>query len=139
MKILKAVLFWLASLTWGLPLTLFGAICALVLLVTGHAPHRFHWFIYFEVNGDGWGFEGGPFMVVCKGVSLRLKQHEAGHGLQNIMLGVFMPIISVWSFGRFWYRKWLVWRKKKEPWQLPEYDSIWFEGWATHLGTKYFN
>lgn len=139
MKILKAVLFWLASLTWGLPLTLFGAVCALVFLVTGHAPHRFHWFIYFEVNGDGWGFEGGPFMVVCKGVSLRLKQHEAGHGIQNIMLGVFMPIISVWSLGRFWYRKWLVWRKKKKPWQLPEYDSIWFEGWATRLGTKYFD
>lgn len=139
MKVLKAVLFWLVSLTWGLPLTLFGAICALALLVTGHAPHRFHYFIYFEV-GESWGgFEGGPFMVVCRTATLRTKQHEAGHGLQNIMLGVFMPfIVSIPSMCRYWYREFLVRTGKKLPWQLPEYDSIWFEGWATRLGTKYY-
>lgn len=139
MKILKAIVFWILSLTWGLPLTLFGAICALVLLVGGHRPHRFHYFICFEVNGNGWGFEGGPFIFVCKGTSFRLKQHECGHGVQNIILGVFMPfLVSIPSFIRYWYREIVVRTGKKKYSELPDYDAIWFEGWATRLGTKLY-
>lgn len=139
MKVIKTIGFYLASFTWGLPMTLVGCIVALCLLVTGHKPHRFHWFIYFEVGENWGGFECGCFFVANKGASLSLKQHESGHGLQNIMLGVFMPfVVSIPSAVRYWYREYLVRSGKKASWELPPYDSMWFEGWATSLGTKYF-
>ena len=93
MRVLKAVGFWVASCTWGLLITAAGALVALALLVTGHKPHRFHYLVYFEV-GSGWGgFNLGGFFVVGRDTSLSTKRHESGHGLQNIMLGVFMPFL----------------------------------------------
>lgn len=138
MKALKGILFWVASCTWGVIMTLIGAIVAIVLLVTGHKPHRFHYLIYFEV-GSGWGgVELGAFFVVSRDASLHTKQHESGHGLQNIMLGVFMPfVICIPSAIRYWWRHFQI--KKGRGATLPPYDSIWFEGWATRLGEKYFN
>lgn len=139
MKVIKAIGFYIASFTWGLPMTLVGCIVALCLLITGHKPHRFHYFIYFEVGENWGGFECGCFFVVNKGASLSIKQHESGHGLQNIMLGVFMPfVVSIPSAVRYWYREYLVRSGKKLSWELPPYDSMWFEGWATALGEKYF-
>lgn len=121
-------------------MTLFGALCALALLITGHRPQRFHYFVYFEV-GTGWGgFEAGGFFFVNKNASLHIKQHESGHGLQNIMLGVLMPfIVSIPSCIRYWYREIVVKSGKKKYSDLPDYDSMWFEGWATRLGSKYFD
>lgn len=138
MRVIKGILFWIASCTWGVIMTLIGAFVALALLVTGHKPHRFHYFVYFEI-GEGWGgFELGGFFVVSRGVPLSTKQHEAGHGLQNIMLGVFMPfVVSLPSAIRYWWRRGR--QKRGLGHTLPPYDSIWFEGWATSLGKKYFN
>lgn len=103
MKILKTILFWLISCTWGLPMTLFGAVGALALLITGHRPHRFHHYIYFEV-GESWGgLEAGPFFFTDKNSSYDTRAHEAGHGLQNILLGPLMPfIVSIPSATRYW-------------------------------------
>ena len=70
MKTVKAIMFWLLSLTWGALMTLCGGVVALALLVTGHKPKRFHYLIYFEV-GSGWGgFELGAVFVVNKTPSL---------------------------------------------------------------------
>ncbi len=137
MKVIKGIGFWFVSLTWGLPMTLLGALIALALLMTGHKPKRFHYNIYFEV-GEGWGgMEYGGFFFVNKNPSLHTRQHEAGHGLQNLMLGVFMPfVICIPSAVRYWYREYLVRSGKKRYFELPAYDSIWFEGWATRLGEK---
>lgn len=137
---MKKVLFWLLSWTWGLPLTLLGALVALALLVTGHKPQTFRGFVYFEVGGYGWGgFEMGPFFVVSKDPYLAIKQHEAGHGLQNIVLGPLMPfVVSIPSAVRYWWREYQTRPSGKNFWELPPYDAIWFEGWATALGKKYF-
>lgn len=131
--------FWVLSLTWGLPMTLCGALVAAALVVTGHKPRMFHHLVYFEV-GRGWGgFGCGAFFVVNRGAGLHLKQHEAGHGIQNIILGVFMPfVVSIPSAIRYWYREYLVKSGKKRYSELPSYDSMWFEGWATALGEKHF-
>lgn len=135
MKALKGILFWILSLTWGLPMTLFGTLVAIGMLITGHKPKRFHYFIYFEVGKYWGGFEAGVFFFVSRNATLHTKQHEAGHGLQNIMLGWFMPIvISIPSAIRYWYRRFKQWRG----YLLPPYDSIWFERWATTLGEKHF-
>lgn len=137
---MKCFLFWLASWTWGIVMTLIGAFVAIALILTGHKPHRFHWFIYFEVGEDWGGFECGCFFVTSKKASLHTKQHEAGHGIQNIMFGVFMPfIVSIPSAIRYWYREYLVRSKKKKYNELSDYDAIWFEREATELGQKYFS
>ena len=39
---------------------------------------------------------------------------------------------------RYWYRELIVRSGKKKYSELPDYDSIWFEGWATRLGEKHF-
>ena len=137
---MKIFLFWLASWTWGIILTLVGAVCALALLITGHRPKIFHGFVYFEV-GSGWGgFEAGPFFFVNKNPARRTMQHEAGHGIQNIIFGPLMPfVVSIPSAVRYWYRLYLVRSGKKKSYELPPYDSMWFEGWATSLGEKYFS
>ena len=50
-----------------------------------------------------------------------------------------MPfLVSIPSAMRYWYREYLVRKKKKLHSELPPYDSIWFEGWATKLGDKYY-
>lgn len=136
---MKKVLFWALSLTWGFPLTLFGAISALCLLITGHKPKRFYHYVYFEVGENWGGLEAGPFFFTNKNSSLHLKQHEAGHGIQNIIFGPFMIfVVTIPSGIRYWYREYLIRSGKKTYEQLPPYDSIWFEGWATRLGEKYY-
>lgn len=140
MKVLKGIGYWFVSLTWGLPMTLLGALIAIALLITGHKPKRFHYNVYFEV-GERWGgLEAGGFFFVNRHASQYIKQHEAGHGLQNLMLGMFMPfVICIPSAIRYLYRKYLLRSGKKRFYELPDYDSIWFEGWATRLGRKYFS
>ena len=138
MKVLKNIGFWLLSLTWGLPMTLIGVLVAIALLITGHKPRRFHQYIYFEVGHSWGGCELGPFFICNEYPRLALKQHECGHGIQNIILGPFMPlVISIPSAIRYWYRIYLVNSGKKKESELPDYDSIWFEGWATKLGKRY--
>lgn len=139
-RILRGIAYWGISFTWGSPMTLFGVICALGMLISGHKPKRFHYNVYFEV-GRGWGgFEAGAFFFVNKGPTLHIRQHEAGHGLQNLVLGVLMPfVVSIPSAIRYWHRAYLVASGKKKYCELPPYDGIWFEGWATSLGEKYFS
>lgn len=107
MKIFKGILFWLWSLTWGCVMTTVGLIVALTLLITGHRPYRFHWFIYFKVGGDSWGgFECGPIFIVDQTPTMHVKCHECGHGLQNLILGPLMPlVVSLPSAIRYWFRE----------------------------------
>lgn len=127
-------LFWVIQCTWGGVMTLVGAVIALGLTMF-HVKHkRFHNYIYFEI-GKGWGgFNCGAFFFTCKDCSLHTKQHEAGHGIQNIMLGVFMPfVVSIPSVVRYW---WSILFDKLNT--AEEYERIWFERTATALGEKYF-
>lgn len=39
---------------------------------------------------------------------------------------------------RYWYRELIIRSGKKKYSDLPDYDAIWFEGWATRLGEKHF-
>ena len=130
-------LYYLLSLTWGLPLNLVGGIVSLILLVIGYRPKRFGWCRYFEV-GSGWGgFECGLIFVCAKGSTNNLKAHEFGHSIQNCFFGFLMPfIISIPSAIRYWYRELKIKNGEKN---FPSYDSIWFEGQATKLGLKYIN
>lgn len=131
-------LFYLLSFTWGLPMTLIGCIVAAVLLVTGHKPKRWGYCWYFEV-GEGWGgLELGVFFLVSKDASIHTKNHEHGHGIQNCWFGFLMPfVICIPSATRYWYREYLLRSGKRKYSELPDYDSIWFEGQASKLGYKF--
>ncbi len=115
MRRLKLIGFYLLSFTWGILMTLFGCVVALALLLTGHKPHMFHGSIYFEAGSNNWGgFECGPFFVTDRSPTLHIKQHEAGHGLQNIMFGPLMPfLISIPSCIRYWLRECKTYEKKR--------------------------
>lgn len=67
--------------------------------------------------------------------STHTKDHEFGHGVQNVYLGWFTPVVvSLPSVARFW------WRKLKARLGKPittGYDDIWFEGQATKTGEKF--
>lgn len=140
-KALKTILFWLISFTWGLPLTLIGTFGAFYMLITGHKPHRYGYFIYFVTNTTGSGFEGGPFFFIsydCR-QDEHLKAHEVGHGsIQNWVFGPLTVFIcTIPGIIRFWYRIWVVDSGRKKFSELPPYDSIWFENTATKWGEAF--
>ena len=79
------------------------------------------------------GFSIGPVIVVGNGYTSILS-HEYGHTIQNMILGPFAIIlVYIPSVLRFWVRE----KQFKEGYSLPPYDSVWFEGTATKLGSKY--
>lgn len=131
--------FWLCSLTWGLPLTIAGLIVAGVLYAAGYRPAVFGPMIYFEV-GERWGgFSLGPVFVVNKGAGKYLKCHEAGHGLQNVLYGPFtLFVVLLPSMCRYWYRQILMRTNNEKYLSLPPYNDVWFEKQASDIGTDWF-
>ena len=61
--------------------------------MAGNKPKIFHYNVYFEVGRAWGGVNFGGFFFVNQNASLATKQHEAGHGLQNIVFGVLMPFV----------------------------------------------
>ena len=128
--------FYLLSFTWGLPLTLWGCLVALVLLLRGEKPQRFGWAWYFRAGSSHWGgMEGGPFFVRDRSADEAINYHEYGHAIQNCLFGPLMiPLISLPSAIRYQYRR----RRQRRGRRLPAaYDAIWFEGQASRLGRRY--
>lgn len=89
----KTALFWAWSCTWGIVMTLIGAVGALALIIGGKQPLVFHHCVYFQF-GRGWGgVNFGPFFFLSTTSPDSTKQHEAGHSLQNLIFGPFMPFV----------------------------------------------
>ena len=128
---MKRTIFYVMSLTWGLPMTLCGLVASIILIATGRKPQRWGWGWYFEIGNGGCGFSCGPFFFVSKGAVDSLKNHECGHGIQNAILGPIMVILTLASIIRFWYRE--IFGAKAS------YDDWWFEGDASRLGTDLIN
>lgn len=126
--------YYLLSFTWGCPMVIVGCVVALVLICFGKKPKRYGWCWCFELNVN-YGLELGIFFISPVGKCTSLKNHEHGHGIQNIWLGIFTPlVVSIPSSVRYWIREFKCMRNPKI--KLVPYDSIWFEGTATSSGTK---
>ena len=133
--ILKRILFYILSFTWGLPQTLIGLICIITLAPFGKI-HVYHGRLYAAIGKNWGGLELGCFFLRDTTSTEQITYHECGHGLQNIIWGPLMiPVISLPSIIRYWYRELKYERKGIKP--PTEYDAIWFEHQATTWGDKY--
>ena len=123
--------FYLLSLTWGLPLTLCGLTVAAVLRGMGYRSVCYHGARLFTL-GRGWGgLSLGPVLLTCSDASDRLRRHELGHAIQNCSYGPFILPLVLLSVLRYHLRE----RRIRLGLPLTPYDSWWFEGEATALGT----
>lgn len=143
--ILKRILFYFLSFTWGSITSIIGLLLFTIPLCTTHKIHCWHGRLYGVMPkcfGGGYGFEMGCFWFVAYNCDeydnkqSTFMGHEAGHGIQNIIFGPFqLVLVQIPSMIRYWYREIKYDRKNKRP--PTAYDDIWFEGWATALGKKY--
>lgn len=130
-------LYYILSWTWGLPMTLVGAIVASVLVLFGYKPKKYGYSYHIEVGKNWGGLNLGMFFLTEENTSEHTKMHEVGHGLQNCIFGVFMPIIvTIPSVIRYHYRN--IREKTNNP-CTTNYDDIWFEHQASEWGTKFMN
>lgn len=129
----------LLSFTWGILVTLIGAVIAAALYVLGEEPHKNRLGWVFKVSWvKGAGVSFGPFAITPKKPTAYLLQHEFGHSIQNCYLGPFwIVLVGIPSMVRFWYRDIKKKKEKISEKDLPAYDSAWFEGSATELGGLY--
>ncbi len=131
-------MYYLLNCTWGIIMTLIGAITGLVLLAQGHRPTRHGGCLCFEVDDDWGGINLGLVFVCENGASQATKNHEFGHSIQNARWGLLFPIvIGLPSLIRCKYRNYLYKHNSDKYESLPDYDAIWFEGEATALGEEY--
>lgn len=119
------------QITRGFPMSVVGAIVFIVFYICGQRPKSYKGVCpYFEI---GWGWGGvamGWFFICCKDSWESTKQHESGHLVQAAAFnGLAMIALSIGSAVRYWWREIF---GEKTP-----YDSWWFEGQATDIGTKY--
>lgn len=133
--------FWILSLTWGIPMTIVGFVVALFLLFTGHKPEWFGYMLHFTVKSEnGWGLSLGPVIVTTSDCAddIDLLSHECGHSsYQMFWFGWLFPfIVAIPSAIRFWHRYYLM-KNGTKSWELPPYNSVWFERTATEYGIKF--
>ena len=129
--------FRLLSYTWGLPMTLIGRLAALILTALGFKHESYGYCTRFEVGENWGGVSLGNVIITGRNSTTHTKDHEHGHALQNVKYGLLMPfVVAIPSFVRYWY---FVLRIKLNKRITKSYDSIWFEGEATKLGTEFMD
>ena len=128
-------LFYLLSLTWGLPMTLIGFIVATALWTVG-LKHKERGYCYcFEIGNNWGGVNLGMVCITSKNPSQSVIAHECGHSQQNCLFGPFIIIISIMSFVRYWYRE--IRNIINKPCNTGYYN-IWFEKQADEFGENFF-
>ncbi len=85
MKKFKIILFYVLSFTWGIIMSLIGAIVFLVLMCMGYKPKKYKHLYYIEVGEHWGGIELGCFFLCDNSANEYILAHESGHGLQNCL------------------------------------------------------
>ena len=141
-KTLSAKEFYTLSWTWGLLMSVIGAIVvACILLYSAISKKNLklekHGYCYFLRLGGTWGGVNlGMFCLVSKSAGDATCWHEHGHAIQNCFWGILMLfVIAIPSFIRYWYRDIKYLKHNKTP--PTSYDSAWFENDASLTGRKY--
>ena len=103
--IMKKIIFYLLSFTWGIVYSIIGLLVTLIMLVTGHKPKMFKTCWYFIVGNTWGGCNFGPCIVIGSNCESCLP-HEFGHAIQNCIFGPTFPfLIAIPSMLRYWYRE----------------------------------
>lgn len=134
------IVYYLVSYTWGLLANFVGMLVALFLTLLGKkATKEYGRFVYRF--GKNWGgLSLGNYIFISDTANISTRNHEIGHSIQNCIYGPFwLFLIGIPSAIRYWYREYLLRSGKKTYRELPDYDSIWFEGDATRRGTQYYD
>jgi len=136
------VLFWTLSCTWGIVATAAGAVMALANINKGFRPKYFHGQIYFENVREMGSNNLGPFNFLGENAEYYTLYHEAGHGLQNILMGP-LYVIVVGISSEIWYRSFVkqyAGELASGTWDPDErrraYDKNPLERWATAWGAN---
>jgi hypothetical protein len=122
--ILKRILFYVMSFTWGGLMSLIGLLTILILLPFGKL-HTYHGRLYMRIGEHWGGVELGCFFLCDKTAGEHTLAHECGHGLQNCLWGPLMPfIVCIPSVVRYWYREYIYRTNREKYRKLPDYDAI---------------
>lgn len=136
-KISNRTMFYILSFTWGILMSVVGLVVLLFTLPFGKFG-VYHGRLYKRIGKNWGGAELGCFFLCDETAGEHTLAHEAGHGLQNCIWGPLMPfVISIPSAIRYHKRKQIRKNDPEKAKELPDYDSIWFEGQATEWGKKY--
>lgn len=96
--------YYFLSFTWGFLMSFIGLFVILgSCVITKTKPKRFG-LCYYNRIGEWWGgAEWGAGFICDKTCKKSTFAHEHGHGLQNIILGPFMPfVVCIPSAVRYW-------------------------------------
>ena len=141
-KVLLGIAYWFTQLTWGIIMTIIGAVATLISVsFLDGKIHRNGYGFITEVKGNWGGVSLGAF-ALCgsynqilsgyydKEFYAHIRKHEFGHSIQNMMMGpLFIFIVAIPSGIRYQLSRA---GRLKNP-----YESIWFERTATEWGTHW--
>lgn len=128
---MKSFIYYLLQFTYGILMNAIGSIVFIIVVCFTHNVQRHYHSIVTITEHQFGGLSLGIFTIASSNSDYILN-HELGHSYQNIMFGPLFPfIVAIPSVIRYWYRE------IKKP--TTSYDSIWFEGQATRIGTKVYN
>lgn len=124
------VSYYILNLTWGLPLTLIGAIAALVVMIAGKKPQACGPCVHFKFGKNWGGVSLGLFIFTDTDSAELIKKHELGHTFQNAIFGPFMIPLAIISLGRYLMSRLFG--------VVMMYESFWLERDAESIGYYYF-
>lgn len=111
--ILKRILFYVISFTWGGIMSAIGLLVLLVTLPFGKFG-VYHGRIYKRIGKHWGGVELGCFFLCDESAGESTLAHEAGHGLQNCLWGPLMPfVVCIPSATRYWLLEQKVYKEKQ--------------------------
>ena len=141
------ILYWVLMYTWALVPTLLGNIAWWYIKLFSRKKSIVLCGHKYIVLGKSWGgIELGSHFIVCEWGNMKdgelvgkTVRHELGHTYQVAVLGIFVIFLGwIPSVVRYHYRNWK-WEKAKKSGKtivLPDYDTFWYEGSATYVGTE---
>lgn len=127
-------LYFILAHTWGLLWTVVGYLVSFIFIISGYKPISYNHIYYFEIGHYWGGLEFGTCFIRDDTSSDVVTKHEFGHTVQNCILGpLFVFLVVIPSASRYWYQT--IAMKHGKKFTADWYDSVWFEGSATEIGT----
>lgn len=124
-------LYYAASFTWGIIMSVIGAIVFAVLMLCGNKVQQNGLGWRIEIGANWGGFSMGPFALVDKSRGAHVHAHEFGHSIQNCIFGPLMILfVMIPSIIRYWIDYFGM--------SKTDYEYAWFEWMASLLGERYY-